>query len=187
MQLTLSQSDEYKALMARLRREEAQRDYDRIVNPPPKIETFSDRFPTTAQGFSQVNRPVHAADLGDDDVSLRDVHRQVLLIINFLVSILGVAGTLWATSRWWSLPARIFLTMGGSILVAIAEVAVYSGYMWRMDQAKQKQKAAKEIKEVLHSWVIGRDEKEPDEATLLQSEGGDAQKSLRRRKPAIFR
>ncbi|KAG5926570.1 hypothetical protein E4U53_003053 [Claviceps sorghi] len=172
-------SDEYKALMARLRREEAQRAYDRMVNPPPKMETFHDRFPTSAQAFSQVNRPTHAADLGDDDVTLQDVHRQVMLIINFMVSILGVAGTLWATSRWWSLPARILLTMGGSIVVAIAEVAVYSGYVWRMEQGKQKQKAAKEVKQVVNTWVVGLDEKEHDQRTIVLPEKEDA--TVRRR------
>ncbi|KAG5998626.1 hypothetical protein E4U54_002147 [Claviceps lovelessii] len=156
-------SEEYKALMARLRHEEAQRAYDRMVNPPSKAESFHDRFPTAAQAYSQVNRPVHAADLGDDDVTLQDVHRQVMLIINFMVSILGVAGTLWVTSKWWSVPARIFLTMGGSIVVAIAEVAVYSGYMWRMEQGRQKQRAAKEVKEVVNTWVVGLDEKHEKE------------------------
>ncbi|KAG8425834.1 hypothetical protein J3459_009666 [Metarhizium acridum] len=167
-------TEEYKALMARLRHQEAQRAYERMVNPPPKIETFNDRFPTSAQAFSQVNRPMDASDLGDDDVTLNDVHRQVMLIINFLVSILGVAGTLWVISRWWSLPARIFLTMGGSIVVAIAEVAVYSSYMWRMDQAKHKQKAAKEVKQVVNTWVVGEqgqgDEKNDDTVLLRQKE-----------------
>ncbi|KAG6001064.1 hypothetical protein E4U21_004707 [Claviceps maximensis] len=162
-------SEEYKALMARLRRDEAQRAYDRMVNPPPRVETFHDRFPSSAQAFSQVNRPIDAADLGDDDVTLQDVHRQVMLIINFMVSILGVAGTLWVTSRWWSVPARILLTMGGSIVVAIAEVAVYSGYMWRMEQGKQKQKAAKEVKHVVNTWVVGAAEKE-DQRTIVLPE-----------------
>ncbi|GAB0137803.1 hypothetical protein EsDP_00006056 [Epichloe bromicola] len=174
-------SEEYKALMARLRHEEAQRAYDRMVNPPPKIETFNDRFPTSAQAFSQVNRPIHAADLGDDDVTLQDVHRQVMLIINFVVSILGVAGTLWVTSRWWGLPARIFLTMGGSVVVAIAEVAVYSGYMWRMEQGKQKQKAAKETRKIVNTWVVGSEEKEDQRTILLRSKEDDLDGTIRRR------
>ncbi|KAK2591591.1 hypothetical protein QQS21_010720 [Conoideocrella luteorostrata] len=173
-------SDEYKALMARLRHEEAQRAYERMVNPPPKIETFNDRFPTSAQAFAQVNRPIHTSDLGDDDVTLNDVHRQVMLILNFLVSILGVAGTLWVLARWWSLPTRIFLTMGGSIVVAIAEVAVYSGYMWRMDQAKQKQKAAKEVKQVINTWVVEQ-EKEEEKMAVLQRREDDKDGLVRKR------
>ncbi|TWU74330.1 hypothetical protein ED733_005978 [Metarhizium rileyi] len=177
-------TEEYKALMARLRHQEAQRAYDRMVNPPPKVETFSDRFPTSAQAFYQVNRPINASDLGDDEVTLTEVHRQVMLIINFLVSILGVAGTLWVISRWWSLPARIFLTMGGSIVVAIAEVAVYSSYMWRMDQAKHKQKAAKEFKQIVNTWVVGEEdqgEKVDDNTVLLRRKVDDTNDAVRRR------
>ncbi|KAF4443358.1 hypothetical protein FACUT_1415 [Fusarium acutatum] len=118
-------SPEYKALMARLRREEEARSYERMINPPPQHETFKDHFPSSAASFAAANRPTSASDL-DDDMAMEEVHKQVTLIINFLVSIAGVAGTLWVTARWWSLPARMFLTMGGSILVAIAEVVVYN-------------------------------------------------------------
>ncbi|KHO00588.1 ATPase, vacuolar ER assembly factor, Vma12 [Metarhizium album ARSEF 1941] len=174
-------TEEYKALMARLRHQEAQRAYERMTNPPPKIETFNDRFPTSAQAFSQVNRPIDASDLGDDDVTLKDVHRQVMLIINFLVSILGVAGTLWVISRWWSLPARIFLTMGGSMVVAVAEVAVYSSYMWRMDQAKHKQKAVKEVKQIVNTWVVGEDDKDNGDTVLLRRKEDETGGTARRR------
>ncbi|KAM5345879.1 hypothetical protein ACJ41O_011740 [Fusarium nematophilum] len=118
-------SPEYKALMARLRREEEARAYERLLNPLPN-ETFHGRFPHAAS-FAEVNKPTSAADIGDEDVDFNEVHRQVTLIINFLVSIAGVAATLWVVARWWSLPSRLFLTLGGSILVAVAEVAVYSG------------------------------------------------------------
>ena len=79
------------------------------------------------------------------------------------------------------MPARIFLTMGGSIVVAIAEVAVYSGYMWRLDQAKQKQKSAKEVKKVINSWVVGEDEKDNDKTVLLRSKEDDADGTVRKR------
>ncbi|PNY25845.1 Uncharacterized protein TCAP_04224 [Tolypocladium capitatum] len=173
------QSDEYKALMARLRREEAARAYERMVNPRPRIETFSDRFPTAAQSFAAVNRPTGAADLGDDDVTLGEVHRQVMLILNFLVSIIGVAATLWVSARWWSLPARLFLTMGGSIVVAIAEVGVYQGYVWRMGRSKSRQRAVKEVKQVVQTWVVGQDE--GDRTVLLKSKEDDADGALRKR------
>ena len=166
--------------MARLRREEAQRAYERMVNPPPRIERFDERFPTAAATFAQVNQPVSAADMGDDEVTLNEVHRQAMLIINFLVSIAGVAGTLWVVSRWWSMPARVFLTMGGSILVAIAEVAVYSAYMWRMDQAKQKQDKTTEVKQIMNTWVVGPDEGD-DKTILLKNKEDDTDGTIRRR------
>ncbi|KAF5705669.1 vacuolar er assembly vma12 [Fusarium mundagurra] len=160
-------SPEYKALMARLRREEEARSYQRMINPPPQHETFKDHFPSNAASFAAANRPTSASDLGDDDMAMEEVHKQVTLIINFLVSIAGVAGTLWVTARWWSLPARMFLTMGGSILVAIAEVVVYNAYIWKMDQGRKKHGKVKEVREVVESWVLGKDE---DEKSVLIGE-----------------
>ncbi|KAK4235333.1 endoplasmic reticulum-based factor for assembly of V-ATPase-domain-containing protein [Achaetomium macrosporum] len=151
-------SDEYKALMARLRREQEQREYERMANPLPPMETFSQRFPngsSMAQTFAAVNRPSREEDIGDDDITFNDVHRQLMLILNFLASILGVAATLWILARWWSTPARLFLTMGGSILVGIAEVAVYSGYVWHLGQAKKQDRTLREVKEIVQTWTVG--------------------------------
>ncbi|KAJ4861701.1 endoplasmic reticulum-based factor for assembly of v-ATPase domain-containing protein [Trichoderma breve] len=174
-------SEEYKALMARLRREEDARAYERMINPPPPLETFQHRFPNAAQAFAEANRPSNSEDLGDDEVTYNEIHRQVMLIINFLVSIAGVAVTLWIAGRWWSLSSRIFLSLGGSILVAIAEVAVYSSYVWRMGEAKSKQGAVKEIKEVVQTWIVGQGEGD-DKSVLLESKDeGDEQ--VRRRIP----
>nr|RBQ98133.1 hypothetical protein FVER53263_11618 [Fusarium verticillioides] len=91
-------SPEYKALMARLRREEEARSYERMMNPPPQHETFKDHFPSITASFAAANRPTSASDFGDDDVAMEEVHKQITLIINFLVSIAGVAGTLWVTA-----------------------------------------------------------------------------------------
>ncbi|KAI1016110.1 hypothetical protein LB504_009179 [Fusarium proliferatum] len=182
-------SPEYKALMARLRREEEARSYERMINPPPQHETFKDHFPSSAASFAAANRPTSASDLGDDDMAMEEVHKQVTLIINFLVSIAGVAGTLWVTARWWSLPARMFLTMGGSILVAIAEVVVYNAYIWKMDQGRKKHGKVKEVREVVESWVLGTDE---DEKSVLirekdRTEDGDEGISFTNGTPSVPR
>jgi TMEM199 family protein len=163
--------------MARLRREEEARAYERMVNnPAPHMDTFAERFPhASTRSFASVNQPMSKADLGDDDVTYADVNRQVLLIFNFLVSILGVAGTVWMAARWWSLPSRIFLTMGSSIIVGVAEVAVYSIFVWKMGDAKGRQEAVKEVKEVVDTWVLGRgdEDKESKEPVLLERKEDD--------------
>ncbi|KAI9147602.1 hypothetical protein HJFPF1_12631 [Paramyrothecium foliicola] len=182
---------QFKALMARLRREEEALAYERMVNPPPRHETFHDRFPhaASAASFAAVNRPVGVDDLGDDDVTYNEIKRQVMLLINFLVSIAGVAGTLWVAARWWTLPARLFLTMGGAALVGVAEVAVYSVYVWRMGEAKQKQDQVKEVKEVVKTWVVGQhdegEDKEGEAEVLLKEKDNErnTDESLRKRKP----
>lgn len=183
--LTLEwQSPEYIALMAKLRRDEDARAYERMVNPPLPLETFKDRFPNSARSFAAVNRPTNEADIGDDDVTYNEIHRQVMLLINFMVSIAGVAATLWILGRWWSLPARLFLTLGGSILVAIAEVAVYGGYVWRMAEGKRKEDTRPELKEVVQTWVVGKDEqkqKEDEDAVLLPEKKDAIDGQLKRR------
>ncbi len=150
-------SDEYKALMARLRREQEEQDYERMTSRQPQMEALSRHHAagvSMAHAFASVNRPSREADVDEDGVTYGDVHRQLMLILNFAASIIGVAATLWIVSRWWSTPARLFLTMGGSIVVGIAEVAVYSGYIWHLGQAKKNDQAMKEVKEIVQTWTV---------------------------------
>ena len=58
-------------------------------------------------------------------------------------------------ARWWSTPARLALSMSGSMLVGIAEVVVYWGYIRRVRDAKSKAKDLQEVKEVMKTWVVG--------------------------------
>lgn len=170
--------------MAKLRRDEDARAYERMINPAPALESFRDRYPDSARSFAAVNKPTSDADLGDDEITYNEVHRQVMLLINFMVSIAGVAATLWIVGRWWSLPARLLLTIGGSILVGIAEVAVYSGYIWRMGEAKRKEEHRSERKELVQSWIVGKDnqdEKREGDAVLLQERKDDSTNELKRR------
>ncbi|KAK0384647.1 hypothetical protein NLU13_8733 [Sarocladium strictum] len=172
-------SKEYLALMARLRREEEARAYERMLNPPAPITTFN----PASRSFTEANRPLTAADLGDEEVTYNDIHRQLVLLINFLVSIAGVAGTLWVAARWWSTPARLFLTMGGSIVVAIAEVVVYQAYVWKMGEAKKGQVKAKEVREVGRTWVVGDGggKAEGKEAVMIPQAEVDGSDVVRRR------
>lgn len=146
-----SQTPEYHALMARLRAEEEARTYERMLNPPPTRETFSQRFPGAR---SRV--PDHFSIGVDevDDVSYEEVHRQIILIINVLISIVCVAVFVWVAARHWSVGKRLGLSMGSSFAVAVAEVVVYSGYVRKVQEAKMAEKKKPEIKEIVASWVL---------------------------------
>lgn len=134
--------------MARLRHEDEARRYERLVNPPPSHLTAAHA------GFQEVNRPRSAVDLGDGSVTLDDAHRQLALVVNFLVSIFGCAYTVWHAAQWWGVTARLLLALATAIVVAIAEVAVYSGFVWRMGEAKKVQGKVREVKEVVNTWVV---------------------------------
>ena len=171
--------------MARLRREEEERAYQRMVSPPPPMETFSRSFPrasTLASSFAEVNRPIRESDTGDDDVTYNDVHRQLMLVLNVLLSVVGVAATLWVLARWWSTPARLFLAMGGSMLVGAAEIALYSGYIWHLSEAKKKDKTFKEVKEVVKTWAVGAGADLDEDATPVGAKDHPLEPGVRRRK-----
>ncbi|KAL7619647.1 hypothetical protein AAE478_010188 [Parahypoxylon ruwenzoriense] len=161
-------TDEYKALMARLRREEEERSYERMLKKGPR---------------ESLNRPSNPSDVGDD-IEHGDLQKQITLIINFLVSIFGCAAALWMAARWWSVPARLFLSLGGSIIVAIAEVAVYSAYTWRMAEGEKNQKKMKEVKQIVQTWVVGEDDddkKGNDEPSNLVEDELKHESNVRRR------
>lgn len=163
-------------MMARLRRDEEERTYERLIQ---KRDTFSQRFPGApmgmAQAFAEINRPNKTDDI-EDDFEFGDAQRQVTLIFNFLVSIFGVGGALWMLAKWWSTPARLFLALGGSIVVAIAEVIVYSIFNWRMKEGGKREERRKENKEIVGTWVVGGSDGGPA-ALVEQSLDGSTEKA----------
>ena len=163
-----TQTSEYKALMVRLRREEEARAYERMINPPLNVESFSQRFPSTQPRiFPNDYQPENAED---EEITYADVNRQIALIINIVVSIIACSVALWMASSQWTTPKRLGLSMGGSGIIGLAEVVVYTGYLRRLNEAKEKGKKEVEIKAIIMTWVIGSseptgEEKPPELAT----------------------
>ncbi|KAK5280532.1 hypothetical protein LTR16_006862, partial [Cryomyces antarcticus] len=129
-----SQTAEYKALMARLRHDEEALAYTRMLAPaaPYPTSTLTQRHPITPNAHL-TPLPLSSTD---DESTYADINRQTTLILNVLVSILACAVAIWVAARHWPVPARLALSMGGSALVAVAEVVVYGGYIRRVGEAK---------------------------------------------------
>lgn len=142
--------------MARLRREEENRAYERMINPPLPMESFEQRFPNSSNArlFSSNQAQIEE----DDDVTYADINRQMTLIVNILVSIVACSVALWLIANRWSTPRRLAFSMGGSLLVAVAETVIYAGYLRRVKEARAKGKEQAEIKEIIKTWVIGNDD-----------------------------
>lgn len=139
--------------MARLRREEEAREYERMINPPPPTETFEQRFP--GSGGAKLFTPSQADIDEDDDMTYADINRQMTLIINILVSIVACSVAIWLAARHWNTPARLGLSMGGSSMIGVAEVVVYAGYLRRVKEARKRGQKQVETKEITRTWVIG--------------------------------
>ncbi|OJD30569.1 vacuolar h+-atpase assembly protein [Diplodia corticola] len=177
-------SNEYKQLMARLRKEEEARAYERMLNPPQPTETFGQRFPASnaAHLFAVPPTDGFASNDEDDEVTYADINRQLALIINVLVSIIACSCALWMVARYWSTPARLALSMTGSTVVAVAEVAVYMGYLRKIKEAKIEEKKKPEIKEVAETWVIEGGGEKKSVAIQKTAVASDEADTVRRRK-----
>lgn len=141
--------------MQKLREQEEQRQYERMLNPQPAVETFSSRFPNAARPplGSGINLGYGTAN-EVDDVTFADVNRQMILIINVLISIVCTSVAVWMAARRWSVPERLGLSFSSSTVVAVAEVAIYMGYIRRIKEAKTKERKTVEKKEILDTWII---------------------------------
>jgi hypothetical protein len=149
-----------------------------MTNPAPPTETFSQRFPS-AHAFSSEQ---YQEPSTEEEMTYADVNRQMALIFNVLLSIVACAGALWMVARWWSTPARLALSFSGGILVGVAEIVVYSGYIRRLAEAKGEEKKVKEVKEILKTWVIGAEEEQSTSVDVDSKEDADAIRARRRKK-----
>lgn len=166
--------------MARLRREEEERCYQRMINPPPPMETFAQRFShsSAAHAFASAQQTIDT----EDEVSYEDIKRQMGLIINVLVSIICCSIALWKVARWWGTPQRLALSMGGSILVGVAEVVIYMGYIRRVGESKSRENAVGEVKEIMRTWVVGGKEDQNEEVVSLDGKDASDTQPRRRKK-----
>ena len=141
--------------MKRLRAEEEERQYERMINGPPGKETFDQRFPYATYKFNPATSFGSAPGANEaDEGTFADVNRQLGLIINILVSIIACSVAIWVVARRWSVPQRLGLSMTGSGIVAIAEVAIYMGYIRRIKDAKTKERTKLETREIVETWVL---------------------------------
>lgn len=182
------QTSEYKALMARLRRDAEAREYTQLTNPLPPSERYSKNLPTTSPAFAFASTEAYIEASPDDEITYADVNRQLTLILNVLISIVACSAALWMVSKWWSTPARLALSMGGSLVVAVAEVGVYLGYIRKVKEAIKEEKGVKEVKEVVQSWLVRPCEEHTsqienkEELALLNDKGEDDVVRRRRKK-----
>ena len=130
-------SREYLALKKQLLAEQEQREYDDLIAKRNR------------QGglFDTLNDP-------SDDISPS-------LILNILLSIVLCAFAAFHVTRYWPNDGlRVLLSLGTAILVGVAEVVVYSAYLRKKAEARDKEAAKKERKSVIGPVEIDLAEEE---------------------------
>jgi TMEM199 family protein len=193
------QTPEFKALMDRLRREEESRAYERMMAPHPRLETFAQRYPNApsasrehgpalsmAGAFAEINRPHTKEDEGSEGLDFKELNRHLMVVFNVLVSIFGVAATVWFAARWRDTTERLLLTLLAALTVAVADAVLYSGVLVDLMGKPTPKKKEAEVREVVHTWVMG-DEDEERDGVVIEDEAKDAEASAlrRRHKPPL--
>jgi TMEM199 family protein len=145
----IHKTSEFRDLMARLRRDEETRAYQRMAGLKVKSQPLD--FYRSLTRDPHPSRTTPQTD--DDEITYADADRQVALIFNVLVSIVACGVAIWVAARHWNTPQRIAFSMAGSLVVAVAEVGLYMLYLRRLQEAKRKERAKKESKTVLSTWV----------------------------------
>jgi len=136
--------------MSRLRHDADARAYAQLTSPSPSSTATN----THAHAHAFSAGDTAAAPPQADELTYADASRQATLIFNVLVSVLACGVAVWLGAWHWAAPARLALSMGGAVVVGAAEVAVYWGYLRRIGEAKTKERARREEKSVVASWVI---------------------------------
>lgn len=158
--------------MARLRREQESRSYEKMTQAPPPMERFSERFPSAFASHAPTE---------EDEITYTDVKRQMTLIFNILISIFCCSAALWIAARHWSTVARLTLSMSGSLTVAVVEVAIYSLYIRRLRLAKTQEAKIREVKEIVNTWIVGGGENENSGVMISEEKDPKDFGSLRNR------
>ncbi|KAG7830466.1 hypothetical protein KL920_002104 [Ogataea angusta] len=84
----------------------------------------------------------------------KEVKHQVTTIVNVLISVVSVAYAVWywtGSVNLFNDATRVLLALFASILVLVAEVVVFGGYLRRVDEAKQRERKKKEVRKVVDS------------------------------------
>lgn len=146
--LTSLQTPEYKALMTRLRAEAEEREYSALTNKPH----------------------LSSGEEDEDEYTYNDLKSHLSIIANVLLSVLATSAAVWKVASGWDVPERLALAFTSSLVVCVAEVVVFGGYLRRIDESRQaeKKRDQNEEKVVVNVWEFGPTEEIQKEGDVLR-------------------
>ncbi|EAZ63142.2 vacuolar H+-ATPase assembly protein [Scheffersomyces stipitis CBS 6054] len=136
-------SREFVKSMEKLRLQEKENEYQRLVNPAPQYSTLYENS---------------AAPDITPAMASKELKNQITTIVNILISVASVAYAIWYwTESSWKLPDsyRILLCLFFALLVLVAEVVVYLGYLNKIEEARKTERSKKEVKKVIRTVELG--------------------------------
>lgn len=139
MNVAIPKSKQFLKSMEVLRLRAKEEEYQRLVRPSPHQTLYEEKF--DAEHLS----PAQAA---------KEVKSHITTIFNILISVASVVYAIWYwTSTSWAIrdSYRVLLCLFFGLLVLIAEVVVYMGYLNKIEDAKIRERNKKEVKKVIRT------------------------------------
>lgn len=93
------------------------------------------------------------------------------LVLNILLSIVLCAVAVFYVSRWWASDGiRVLLSLAAGLVVGVAEVTVYAGYLRKVKEARVKERKKKEKKVLIGEYKGPGDEGDANSVILQEGE-----------------
>lgn len=152
----------YTKLMNRLKAEEQEKEYQSYLSKSKsKNVVNSSRSNDNAvekigqYSFLDKNNENQRSNVNS---MAKEVKHQVTTIVNVLLTVFSASYAIW----YWSGSSmnidnsiRVLLSIFFGLLVLIAEVVVFSGYLKKVDEARVKEQNKKETKQVVETFTFG--------------------------------
>lgn len=123
--------------MKKLRLQAKEDEYQKLVRPSELYSTLYDNY------GQEMITPAAAS---------KQLKNQITTMVNVFISVASVAYAVWywtASSMKMKDSWRVLLSLFSGILVLVAEVVVYMGYLNRIEEAKLRERNKKEVKKVV--------------------------------------
>ncbi|CCK68296.1 Vph2p KNAG_0A06370 [Huiozyma naganishii CBS 8797] len=134
-----SYSPEFKQHLDALRSKLDEQEYQKMVGN-------DHRDSNGALGYNETDEWISPAQMS------KQIREQVTTVFNVLVSVASVVFAIWywsKSSKRFPTHIRILLCLFFGLLVLIAEVVVYNGYLKKIDEAKGKERTKREERKVV--------------------------------------
>ncbi|KAK6197317.1 endoplasmic reticulum-based factor for assembly of V-ATPase-domain-containing protein [Scheffersomyces amazonensis] len=132
---------EFIKSMELLRLKAKEEEYQRLVNPSPEYSTLYEQDLSNKEYIS----PARAH---------KELKSQLTTIVNIFVSVASVVYAIWYwTKSSWNLPDsyRVLLCIFFGLLILVAEVVVYMGYLNKIEEARIRERKKPEVKKIIKS------------------------------------
>ncbi|KGK38380.1 hypothetical protein JL09_g2414 [Pichia kudriavzevii] len=151
----IPKSEEYKKLMKRLRMQDEEKKYRRYLSRnestlPTSVDSIGKYV------FIPESERVHSSSAAS---MAKEVKHQLTTILNVFITCVSSGYAMW----YWSgsslglasdYAIRMLLSLVVAIIVLIAEVVVFGGYVRKVDEARERERASVERKTVVETVVI---------------------------------